>query len=92
MELPSPDAALQGVDRALIDTLQQATVPTAEQLATAGRLRMRYATGPLRRQLDQLLLRWDISEEQLHQATRRYWQQHSSGADEELTYGSGADS
>lgn len=92
MELPSTDAALIGQDRGLIAVLQQVNTPDDEQLATCARLRMRYPTGALRRQLDQLLLRWDISEEQLHRRTRAYWQQSQARLTGDLSYGSGADS
>lgn len=92
MEQRSTDAAQIGADRKLIDALQQAVSPDDEQLATCARLRMRYPAGVLRRNLDQLLLRWDLSEDELHRRTRLYWQQRQAAAAEELTYGSGADS
>jgi hypothetical protein len=86
-------AAQNGHDSALIERLQQldATTATDHDLADVARLRMRYSTGVLRRQLDQLLLRWDLSEDELHRRTRLHWQQRQAAASSELTYGSGAD-
>lgn len=92
MELPSTDAALLASDQQLIDALRRTDSPEPADLATCARLRLRYPTGPLRRQLDQQLLRWDISEHQLHTRTRAYWQERQAAAGSELTYGSGADS
>lgn len=92
MELPSSDAALQGQDQQLIEALRRSERPEPEDLATCARLRLRYPAGPMRRQLDQQLLRWDISEHQLHTRTRAYWQARQSAAGRDLDYGSGADS
>lgn len=85
------DAAQFNTDAELIDQLSQHERPTDDDLVTVARLRMRYALGPMRRRLDQLLLRWDISELALHKHTRNYWANYVQSSPTAVLYGSGAD-
>lgn len=83
-----------GADGEAIAAIEAMEMPDIKALVTAARLRMRYASGPMRRRLDQLLLRWDLSEEHCNELTRAYWahfRQPASVETETVAYGSGSD-
>lgn len=81
-----------GPDGEAITELEQMDTPTIDGLVTCARLRMRYSTGPMRRRLDQQLLRWNIDETSLHQITRDHWAHYSQAKPiDTVAYGSGSD-